>query len=502
MADRPRFGDKLRNSHASESNPQRDGFYVETVERTGRLNPGTFYRITDGSGAFWETPADSVCVANAAPALDVVQQRMERRIKFLRENSVEYRSCNPDEAFRLSCMADEVERDLLSIREALQGADVAKSSADWLDGLGAVVEGVAMEEMQAWKDAKFTAAYPFAKRAGERVVEIMSEPKPRALESRAPTDADRLDWLQTSAATLHCNFIHPDDWTLTTGYADGRDKMAFTRNSVRECIDAAMSAEVVPASAVAFESQADDGKPLTVFMGWPHAIHPHTPVFKVGETYDAVVVPTHLGNGNFVIEVRPRAAESEPESCPDCVRATLSYQDGCEYKCARHEAIESEPRTREQFEIHKRSCALCKNDHPTEGDVCEDWRPTLIKWGMADPPASKRAPRASRGRTNELADRLEQYVNRNSLGVTPYSRALFAQVVAALRAESEPRVTLAAPADAEIDSACMWFRHDFGLLDDAEKDFMRFTAKEWLRAWCKVRDFELTPCSSDNGSTE
>jgi hypothetical protein len=63
----PRFGDRVRGIYAGETNPRREGFYVETVIRRGRLNPGKHYRITDGAGDFWETPAPSVQpVDNAA----------------------------------------------------------------------------------------------------------------------------------------------------------------------------------------------------------------------------------------------------------------------------------------------------------------------------------------------------------------------------------------------------------------------------------------------------
>ncbi len=57
----PKFGDRLRGIYASESNPQRDGFYVEAINRPkGQMNPGKGYRITDGEGNFWEYPAGSV----------------------------------------------------------------------------------------------------------------------------------------------------------------------------------------------------------------------------------------------------------------------------------------------------------------------------------------------------------------------------------------------------------------------------------------------------------
>ena len=56
----PKFGDWLRGIHASETNPHRDGMYVRTIRRTGKLNPGVHYEVTDGNGKFWQYPAQSV----------------------------------------------------------------------------------------------------------------------------------------------------------------------------------------------------------------------------------------------------------------------------------------------------------------------------------------------------------------------------------------------------------------------------------------------------------
>jgi len=53
----PKFGDWIRGIYASKENPIRDGMYVETKRRTGRSNPGKFYRLTDGKGKFWEFEA-------------------------------------------------------------------------------------------------------------------------------------------------------------------------------------------------------------------------------------------------------------------------------------------------------------------------------------------------------------------------------------------------------------------------------------------------------------
>lgn len=54
----PRFGQRIRGIWASVDNPIRDGYFVEVIRRTARLNPGTFYRITDRKGRFWEYKAE------------------------------------------------------------------------------------------------------------------------------------------------------------------------------------------------------------------------------------------------------------------------------------------------------------------------------------------------------------------------------------------------------------------------------------------------------------
>jgi hypothetical protein len=41
--------------------------------------------------------------------------------------------------------------------------------------------------------------------------------------------------------------------------------------------------------------------------------------------------------------------------------------------------------------------------------------------------------------------------------------------------------------DEQIDSACLSYRHDFGLLSVSEQDYIRFQAKEWAAALAKVR---------------
>ena len=54
----PIFGEAIMGIWASKENPIRIGQYVETRRRTGKLNPGTYYRLTDGKGKFWEFEAN------------------------------------------------------------------------------------------------------------------------------------------------------------------------------------------------------------------------------------------------------------------------------------------------------------------------------------------------------------------------------------------------------------------------------------------------------------
>jgi hypothetical protein len=48
------------------------------------------------------------------------------------------------------------------------------------------------------------------------------------------------------------------------------------------------------------------------------------------------------------------------------------------------------------------------------------------------------------------------------------------------------------PTDAQTASACLSYRHDFGLLPAEERHRIMFTAREWLRAWQKEMR-NLTP---------
>lgn len=65
----PTFGEAVRNTCAAQSNPRRDGYFVRKVVRTGVLNRGSFYEVTDGAGHFWLLPVAVVARApTAAPS--------------------------------------------------------------------------------------------------------------------------------------------------------------------------------------------------------------------------------------------------------------------------------------------------------------------------------------------------------------------------------------------------------------------------------------------------
>lgn len=86
----PVFGEKIMGIWAGESNPQRWGRYVETIRRTGRLNPGVWYRLTDGHGSFWQYEASQTLFVPEQPT---------------QETSVTRCSCNDFPGADQFCMA-------------------------------------------------------------------------------------------------------------------------------------------------------------------------------------------------------------------------------------------------------------------------------------------------------------------------------------------------------------------------------------------------------------
>lgn len=44
------------------------------------------------------------------------------------------------------------------------------------------------------------------------------------------------------------------------------------------------------------------------------------------------------------------------------------------------------------------------------------------------------------------------------------------------------------PTEAETASACMYWRHDFGLMNEVDRAHLMWQAREWLHAWRKVNE--------------
>jgi len=66
-----------------------------------------------------------------------------------------------------------------------------------------------------------------------------------------------------------------------------------------------------------------------------------------------------------------------------------------------------------------------------------------------------------------------------------YSEALQADLISALSSSGQ--------GERDIDDACMWYRHDFGLLSEAEKEHLRFEARDWQRALSKAKPAAPAP---------
>lgn len=64
-----KFGQRVRGIFASDDNPHKNGYFVRSGFRKGRLNPGMYYEITDGNGDFWTTPPENVEVINESEEL-------------------------------------------------------------------------------------------------------------------------------------------------------------------------------------------------------------------------------------------------------------------------------------------------------------------------------------------------------------------------------------------------------------------------------------------------
>jgi len=67
-----------------------------------------------------------------------------------------------------------------------------------------------------------------------------------------------------------------------------------------------------------------------------------------------------------------------------------------------------------------------------------------------------------------------------------------ARILAALDVQPAPDAAVK-PTDAQVASACLSYRHDFGLLNAEERQKVMFQAREWLHAWQKELDLTLRP---------
>lgn len=80
----PKFGDRIEGVHAGHTNPQKFGTFVCVVRRPhGVVNSGTFYRVTDENGNFWEYPYAS-CINHGNErefAVAKLVEALERRLK-------------------------------------------------------------------------------------------------------------------------------------------------------------------------------------------------------------------------------------------------------------------------------------------------------------------------------------------------------------------------------------------------------------------------------------
>ena len=68
MDRKPCFGDRVINTFAGAANPHREGVFVRSIHRLGKLNPGEWYQCTNGKGDFWEIDLRSLEIVSRASA--------------------------------------------------------------------------------------------------------------------------------------------------------------------------------------------------------------------------------------------------------------------------------------------------------------------------------------------------------------------------------------------------------------------------------------------------
>lgn len=57
---KPEFGDLMMNPWAGDANPRHIANFVREIRKTGRVNPGLWYEMTDRNGNFWEVGGNTM----------------------------------------------------------------------------------------------------------------------------------------------------------------------------------------------------------------------------------------------------------------------------------------------------------------------------------------------------------------------------------------------------------------------------------------------------------
>lgn len=155
---KPKFGDRMRNPWASESNPTRDGYFVQRKQSTPRYG-GPTYELTDGNGKFWKTSAKYAFFiddARATPAQPVPPKHV-----WMLGNKTSTFICGSEEAakemHRALCPTPTRHMDIIrvdvfnveskvqpspsSVGAAKHDAERIRAEVDWENGLTQLLEG-------------------------------------------------------------------------------------------------------------------------------------------------------------------------------------------------------------------------------------------------------------------------------------------------------------------------------------------------------------------------
>jgi hypothetical protein len=87
----------------------------------------------------------------------------------------------------------------------------------------------------------------------------------------------------------------------------------------------------------------------------------------------------------------------------------------------------------------------------------------------------------------ELCEALINEV-RNIIGNSEYSDKLKKKLIERLFPGNNDIKGQFQPKKNEIESACLYYRHDYGFMPEQEKEQLRREAKEWICAWQKVTE--------------